>query len=302
MAIAHRYDAKVGVGLQAVRAFVAVAATGSFRAAAKLLNVSQPTVSAAVARLEAQAGAPLLRREHSGVSLTDHGQRTLAAASRLVAAADELDAMLTGGSPRELTLGFMGEAAASVTGKIIAVVQKWSPARVNLRRFDFDDPTCGLTSGKSDLAIIWPPVSTDAIDQMVIATDRRAIAFSVSDPLAGRDTVSPEELGRRNWVVPCSPDPMWTGFRHPTEIGVVTTRGIVGSNSVEETLELVASGAGNAILSESTDQHYVRTGVVLVPIAGDVRCTTALAWQRDAGHPAIADILDDVHSLGLPLR
>ncbi|MCG8914325.1 hypothetical protein L6E12_00745 [Actinokineospora sp. PR83] len=44
-----------------------------------------------------------------------------------------------------------------------------------------------------------------------------------------------------------------------------------------ETLELVAARAGCALFSESTDQHHARAGVLIVPLAGDLRCTAALA-------------------------
>jgi DNA-binding transcriptional LysR family regulator len=80
---------------------------------------------------------------------------------------------------------------------------------------------------------------------------------------------------------------------------VVDVATVVESRSVEETLELVAAGAGCALLSESTDQHYARTGVVIVPLAGEARCTAALAWLRADPDPTIAEIVAGVRSLDL---
>lgn len=57
-----------------LRAFAAVARTGSFSRAAQDLYVSQPAVSKHVTSLEREVGAPLLVRERKGVTLTPAGQ------------------------------------------------------------------------------------------------------------------------------------------------------------------------------------------------------------------------------------
>src|ERR1700689_3495592 len=61
--------------LNGVTALAAVVRSGGFAAAARSLNVSQPGISRAVARLEAQVGVRLLERTTRSVSLTDEGRR-----------------------------------------------------------------------------------------------------------------------------------------------------------------------------------------------------------------------------------
>jgi DNA-binding transcriptional LysR family regulator len=295
---ADGYTRLVGVSLPAVRAFVAVAKAGSFRAAAADLAVSQPTVSAAVARFETHSGAPLLHRGRDGVQLTELGQRVLLAAEQVVSAADDLESALANGPDRDLTIGFMGEAAASSTAQIVASAKHRTGRQVHLRRFDFEDPSCGLLSGKSDLAIVWPPISSAALGSFVVTEDRRAIVLPVSDALVRKETIAPADLGGRIWVVPRSSDLAWTAYRHPNTIGVTDVAGIIASGAVEETLELVAAGAGIAIMSDSTGEHYARIGVIVVPLAGNLRCTAALAWRKADHRPVIGEIVADI--TGLP--
>jgi len=57
-----------------LRAFVAVAETGSVRAAAQRLVVTESAVSAAVSALTREVGAPLLERQGRGLRLTASGQ------------------------------------------------------------------------------------------------------------------------------------------------------------------------------------------------------------------------------------
>ena len=59
------------------RAFYAVATAGSFTAASKQLNVSQPTVTTQVRELEAYYGVELFHRHPRGVTLTDTGRGLL---------------------------------------------------------------------------------------------------------------------------------------------------------------------------------------------------------------------------------
>ncbi len=58
-------------------ALVTIADTGSFTAAARVLNVSQSAVSHAIAGLETELGVALMRRDRGGVEFTDAGLRIL---------------------------------------------------------------------------------------------------------------------------------------------------------------------------------------------------------------------------------
>ena len=58
-----------------VRYFLAAAKTLSFTRAAEVCHVSQPALTTAIKKLEAQLGSPLFHREGRQVALTDFGRR-----------------------------------------------------------------------------------------------------------------------------------------------------------------------------------------------------------------------------------
>lgn len=77
--------------LAAMEIFVRVVETGSFSAAARVLNVGQPAVSKTVAQLEDRLGVRLLIRSTRGLSPTEAGQNFCDRAKRAIAEADEAD-------------------------------------------------------------------------------------------------------------------------------------------------------------------------------------------------------------------
>lgn len=77
--------------LLALRLFVRVARTGSFSAAARELDLSQPSVSRIVASLEKDVGAALVTRTTRALALTDAGTDYLARVEAILASLDEAD-------------------------------------------------------------------------------------------------------------------------------------------------------------------------------------------------------------------
>src|ERR1700724_3768111 len=83
--------------LAAMSAFVVVVDTGSFSAAARRLNVGQPTVSKTVAQLEERLGVKLLVRTTRGLTATEAGLNYYERARRSIEEADDAEVAARGG-------------------------------------------------------------------------------------------------------------------------------------------------------------------------------------------------------------
>ncbi|MGE0152493.1 MAG: LysR family transcriptional regulator [Reyranellaceae bacterium] len=88
------------MNLTGLRYFLALAETASFTKAAGRLNVTQPTLSTAIARLEEQLGARLFERDRKRVALTASGQRLLPRAQAILAEWRQAQADMTVARPR----------------------------------------------------------------------------------------------------------------------------------------------------------------------------------------------------------
>src|SRR4051794_15754510 len=104
-----------------LRYFLAVAEVGNFSRAAKRVGVTQPTLSAGIAKLERQLGVRLFDRDKHRVALTPAGSRFLVRARRIAAeyelAVQELQHVP---EPRVLRVGVLTTIPTAIVETITA--------------------------------------------------------------------------------------------------------------------------------------------------------------------------------------
>ncbi|ROR66927.1 LysR family transcriptional regulator [Agrococcus jenensis] len=114
----------MGMKIEQLRSFEAVARIGSFTRAAEELFLAQPSLSRQIAALEDEAGTPLLHRAPAGVTLTPAGEVLLPIARRMLADAsaareqlDELAGLRRGsvrlGAPPTLCVSLVADVLAA---------------------------------------------------------------------------------------------------------------------------------------------------------------------------------------------
>jgi DNA-binding transcriptional LysR family regulator len=102
--------------LDSLRAFVAVADSAGFAAAARKLGLSAPAVTRAVAAIETRLGAQLLQRSTRSVRLTEVGARFLDDCRRILAELDEAEA--SAGGAHAAPQGQLAITASSMFGRL----------------------------------------------------------------------------------------------------------------------------------------------------------------------------------------
>jgi len=112
-----------GVTLQQLQYFIEVAAEGSISAAADLLYVAQPTVSAAMRDLETRVGRDLLIRSARGITLTTDGVEFLGYARQVVEQAELLEQRYLGRPPSRRLLGVSAQHYSFVVDAFVRMVK-----------------------------------------------------------------------------------------------------------------------------------------------------------------------------------
>lgn len=154
---------------------VAVAETLSFRRAAELCNVSQPSLSAQLAQLEDALGAKLFERDQKRVLLTAQGAELIARAKAILLETDDLwTAAGTLRDPRAgtLKLGVIPTISPYLLPPITPALKKKFP---RLRFAWIEDKTSvlrsQLESGALDAAVVALEAELGEVEHEVIASD-----------------------------------------------------------------------------------------------------------------------------------
>jgi DNA-binding transcriptional LysR family regulator len=189
-----------------LRVFVAVAARGSFTAAAPVLGYTQSAVSRQISTLEEEAGTTLFDRLPRGVRLTEPGRRLLphaqAVLDRLDAARRELTDLSELATGR-LRIGAFATADAALVPQAIATFQRRYPdVQITLREGFTSDLLELLGAGEADVAVVsYPAVQhLDGFDLRKLRDDFMYVALPPTHRLARRRQVRLTDLQDEQWI------------------------------------------------------------------------------------------------------
>jgi len=152
-----------------VRAFLAVAETGSLSAAARALGQSQPTLGRHIKAAEAALGATLFVREAGGLRLTEIGSLLLGPAQEMAAASARLETLAAG---RDMRVSGTVRITASVVvshyllPRIIADLRDEEP-EIEIELVP-SDTTENLIFREADIAIrMFRPTQMDVVTRKI---------------------------------------------------------------------------------------------------------------------------------------
>lgn len=185
---------------------VTTADTGSVTEAARLLNVSQPSVSNAIAHMETELGAQIFVRHHArGVTLTVAGRRFVGEARLLLNHAREFgrNAMaLSDGLSGEITVGsFVTLATRFMPGLLTEFSQRMPGIMVNLEEGNQKEILDGLISGRFEMALSYAYALTEEVTGELLAELPPYVLLSAQHPLADRVDISLSELADEPFIL-----------------------------------------------------------------------------------------------------
>ncbi|MFC4216130.1 LysR family transcriptional regulator [Pseudophaeobacter arcticus] len=182
----------------------AVAQHGSLSAAAQALNVSQPALSTALARIEDHLGQALfVRRRGTPLSLTPQGRDFAKAAQKLLQQASRLETP-DGASPvvQNLVIGCFSDLAPFVLAPALRELRQAFPdLTVTTKTLGFAQLISGLLQGEIDLAVTYD-LGLDAGFTRRVIDNRAPLALLTPDhELARHSSLSLAQLAREPLVL-----------------------------------------------------------------------------------------------------
>ncbi len=292
--------------LRQLRQFVAVAEERSFRRAAERLHVSQPPLSVAVQRLEAEVGATLLDRTRHHVRLTVAGEAFLREARRTLAHAQlsvEIAQRAAAGKLGTLRLSFVPSAALGVVPQLLRAFREDYPdVKLVLTGDTTAQQMAALLSGATDVGIVVPPLH-DAGDFRVQPYCEQELMLAVPDthPLAQQQRVQLRDLASESFVgFPFKEGP---GFESVVmaacqDCGFIPHFVEVAAQ-MQTILALVGGGIGIALVPQAM-QAVQTEHVNYLQVRrrhGPVKYQLGLAFRPSNNNPALAAFVSMAHRL-----
>lgn len=190
---------------------LAVAEEGSFRKAGRLLHLTQPAVTAAIAELEQTLGVPLFDRTARGVTPTAHGESFIRRASAIFGelrlAAEDID-IISRGSRGTLRVGIGGGgwAMGILPAALTKLLDPHPETFILIREADEDVLVEQLKARELDLFFSrLTPIGADAdLAYRPLYEDSICVFASRTHRLAARRSVTWDELANERWVAPPS--------------------------------------------------------------------------------------------------
>ncbi|MBR9862686.1 MAG: LysR family transcriptional regulator [Rhodobacteraceae bacterium] len=185
--------------LRQLEYFVAVGEMGSIAMAAEKVNVSSPSISAAVNQLEKEFGLPLFVRQHAqGLSLTLAGREMMKQAKLVLDNAEklvDLAADVSGNVQGPLSIGVLLTFAQMVVPALRASFEALFPdVRVTQHELDQAQIFSKLRRGEIDIALTYDLDLPSDLKFQPIATLPPYAILKPDHPLAVRASVSVEDL------------------------------------------------------------------------------------------------------------
>jgi DNA-binding transcriptional LysR family regulator len=293
--------------LQQLSLFTTIVSCGSLGRAASALHLTQPALSRALKRLEAQVGAPLFERHTKGMELTAIGHALLPHAMLLQREAEhareEIDAM-RGLAKGTIKVGAVGSIASLILPLAVGrVLDKWPNLRVEITEGVWDRLAEGLLTHEIDLALSIAAPDTDEIGAIPDCrwTDNSYVVAACGHPLHAREPLRLADVLAERWAIP----PRGTGpFEHMRATfaahGLGLPNVVVETRSVTVLKSLVARCGFLSWMAEPMYHAESQAGVFdALNIPGLETTRTLTAFRRRHGilpGPA-AKLLDELRLL-----
>lgn len=188
-----------------IRYFVAAAKTLSFTRAAEVCHVSQPALTMAIKKLEAQLGSPLFLRDARQLTLTDFGRRMQPALTQILEQAKLAEGVAKGFRLLDqvpVRFGVMSTIGPGRVSKLMADFEQMAPG-VDITVSDGAPEALAaqLDADELDLAILNPLEGLgESYRSEPLYTEKYKVVLPPDSPLKERSSLTLLDLSNQPYV------------------------------------------------------------------------------------------------------
>lgn len=280
--------------LTELRYAITLAQEKHFGKAAKVCHVSQPTLSVAINKLEAELGISIFERDRNKVRITDIGVQIIAQAQRALDEVSQIRGIAEGGAMQTqapLRIGAIFTIGPYLFPNFIPQLQKLAP---NMPLIIQEDYTANLRvklqQGELDAIFISLPYTQAGVIVKSLYDEPFVVLMRKNHPLSKKDSIKASDLNAKEMLLlgegHCFRDQVIEACPSCFSIDSDLQKRIEGT-SIETLRHMVASGIGMTVLpSTATQIQFYRSVLCTKPFAGQIpQRRIALAWRVSFTRP-----------------
>ncbi|AHH97367.1 LysR family transcriptional regulator [Kutzneria viridogrisea] len=256
--------------LRKLRYFVAVADHRHFGRAAEQLYIAQPVLSRQIRAFEQELGCALLLRTTRSVELTPAGKQLHEEAQGILKAVDAAVRRVhdVDQSVERLVVAF--SPGLHVSEAIRAFTARHPEVEIDLVPLHWWERDAPLRDGRIQVGYLRRPFNDSGLRTIHIGHEPKVVCLSVTHPLARRHALTLADLDG---------EPLLDAQARRT-------------SSIEEKLELVASGHNIALVPQSVARSYSRPDIVYLHVTDAMPVETCLVVAEDRRERRLLDFLE----------
>ncbi len=256
--ISPNFAARVDWNL--LRLFVDIVKSGGIGAAARRLNKQQPTISAALKRLEDHAGARLLNRGAAGIELTTAGRALLLICEDMFEAARMAPHQIAQAVKQVEGLARIQIVSSIVSPEfdeaIVSLHRRHPSIRIELRVSPWREVLDALERGEAEIGVGYDSTVRSSLTYEPLFVETQQLYCARSHPLFGHKIAKLSELQEEGFVLTGADEvETLTRLRQRYRLGTVIS-GI--AEDLHEAKRLIELGVGIGFLPTLAADDLVR--------------------------------------------
>lgn len=275
--------------LQQLRMLKAVASEKSFTKAAKILYVSQPSLSKQIKILENRLGIILLNRENSTISLTEGGRVFLQYSERILALCEESCRALNdvkNGDRGNLTVGASQTIGTYLMPRVLALfAQNYPQINIKVQVDSTRVVAKNVVNREIDIAVVGGDVPNELkknLDIENFVEDELILIVPKSHPFARKKNkkINKDDLYHLNFITLNSSSTIRKFIDNILIQNDIETKQfniIMQLNSIEGIKTAVSLGLGAAFVSSSAIEKEMKLKTVEIITIENIRITRRLS-------------------------
>lgn len=271
--------------LRVLQYFLAVTKAQSISGAARLLHLSQPTLSRQLQELEQELGKKLFIRSNRNITLTEEGVILRKRAEEIIELVQKTQNEITTSDIEISGEIYMGAGESQCVRPLIQAIQnlrkKYTHIRLHIISGDKTAVLEDLEHGLIDFALLFGEIDATRYDSLTLpSVDCFGVMMRKDDPLAQKEVIQPEDLYGQPLIVSRQffyDHKMSELFGcEKSQIQIVGTYTLLFNGSL-----MVEEGMGYAICFDHIINITGKSQLCFRPLSLEIRPKTSFVWKKN---------------------